>query len=300
MSENAAKKFPANISAVISGATREELAVALYLCAKKEYSVKESAKELGVSEEAFRAAVSFWRGAGMVFGTESAPALAPEKRDQRYDAVTVASSIEKDQGFRTACESLQALYGKMFTRFDYDSLLYLYDHCGLTAEYMCTLASYCVSRGKTALKYFTKTCQGLVSEGVDTYEKLEAHLEKRNRANERVYKLRRLCGMGDRAFTAKEEQYIGDWFIEKDLPFELIQHAYDIMINSIGEVKLSYMNKILARWHKDGLNSVQEVEKAESEKKEKQDIAGTGKSFDDDEFFAAAVARTKKKRSESK
>ena len=70
------------------------------------------------------------------------------------------------------------------------------------------------------------------------------------------------------------------------------------MINSIGEVKLSYMNKILARWHKDGLNSVDAVEKAENEKKEQKE--NTGKIYDDDEFFAAAVARTKKKRSERK
>lgn len=298
MSDNAAKKFPANISAVISGATRDELAVALYLCAKDKYTVSDGAKDLGVSEEVFRAAVSFWRGAGVVFDSQSSTPVAPDKRDQLYDADTVADSIQKDEAFRAACESLQALYGKMFTRFDYDSLLYLYDHCGLTAEYMCTLASYCVSRGKTALKYFTKTAQGLVSEGVDTYEKLESHLEKRNRANERVYKLRRLCGMGDRALTAKEEQYLGDWFIEKDLPFELIQRAYDIMINSIGEVKLSYMNKILARWHKDGLLTTEAVDKAENEKKDQKE--STGKSFDDDEFFAAAVARTKKKRSERK
>lgn len=300
MSDKTAKKLPSNIIPVLAGATREELSVALYLCVKEEYALSEAAKELGITEEEFRAALSFWRGAGAVFGAEKQSAVSPESRDQRYDADTVASSLETDDGFRTACESLQSLYGKMFTRFDYDSLLYLYDHCGLTAEYMCTLASHCVGRGKTALKYFTKTAQGLVSEGVDTYEKLEKHLEKRSRAVDRIFKLRRLCGMGDRAFTAREEQYVNDWFAEKDLSFDLVKHAYEIMINSIGEVKLSYMNKILCRWHKDGLLTVEDVVNSEKEKNTEKDKKQTGTSFDDDEFFAAAVARTKKKREERK
>lgn len=299
MSNKTAKKLPANIVPALSGATKEELAVALYLYAVDDFTVSEGADKLGITEDQFRAAVSFWRGAGVSFDTPEKKALPPESRDQLYDAETVSVSIENDEGFRTACEALQTLYGKMFTRFDYDSLLYLYDHCGLTAEYMCTLASYCVAKGKTALKYFTKTAQGLVSDGVDTYEKLEKHLERRSNAQSRIYKLRKLCGFGDRSFTSREEQYINDWFAEKDLSFELVSYAYEITVNTIGEVKLSYMNKILDRWHKAGTLSVDEVKRAESEKKntEKQP---SGKSFDDDEFFAAAVARTKKKREERK
>lgn len=298
MSDKSPKKLPANIIPALSGATREELSVALYLCIKDEYTLSEAARDLGLTEEEVRYAVSFWRGAGALFGTEKKAPLPPESRDQRYDADTVASSLETDDGFRTACDSLQSLYGKMFTRFDYDSLLYLYDHCGLTAEYMCTLASHCVGRGKTALKYFTKTAQGLVSEGVDTYEKLEKHLEKRNRAVDRIFRLRTLCGFGDRAFTAREEEYVNDWFAEKDLSFDLVKHAYEIMINSIGEVKLSYMNKILCRWYKDGLLTVADVETAKKNTEKPQQQGW--KSFDDDEFFAAAVARTKKKREERK
>lgn len=300
MSNKTAKKIPANIVSALSGATREELAVALYLYAVDNFTVSEGADKLGITEDQFRAAVSFWRGAGVNFDISEKKAIPPESRDQLYDADTVSGSIENDEGFRTACEALQTLYGKMFTRFDYDSLLYLYDHCGLTAEYMCTLASYCVAKGKTALKYFTKTAQGLVSDGVDTYEKLEKHLERRSNAQSRIFKLRKLCGFGERAFTSREEQYINDWFAEKDLSFELVAYAYEITVNTIGEVKLSYMNKILDRWYKAGILTVDEVKNAEAAKKHTETQKQTGKSFDDDEFFAAAVARTKKKREERK
>ncbi len=295
MSESTAKRLPQNILPVISGANREELAVALYLCVKEAYSVAEAVKDLKITEDAFHSAVAFWRGAGVCFAAEEKAEVPPEERDVLYDTVTVARSLEHDEGFKAACQALQSIYGKMFTRFDYDSLLYLYDHCGLTADYLCLLANYCVEKGKKALKYFTKAAQGLVSDGVDTYEKLEKHLEKRARATDRVYKLRKLCGMGDRAFTAREDEYVNDWFAEKDLSFELVKHAYDTTVNAIGEVKLSYMNKILARWHKDGLLTVDAVKQAEQQPKA-QPAQKSGTSFDDDAFFAAAVARTKKKR----
>lgn len=291
MLKTAAQKFPANMAAVISGATREELAVALYVLSKDTYTVSAAAKELNVTEEQFKSALSFWRGAGVLLNKEQ-KAVSPDLRDQRYDGETVAKSLESDKGFRDTCDALQSLYGKMFTRFDFDSLLYLYDHCGLTAEYLCTLATFCVNNGKIALRYFTKTAQGLVSEGIDTYEKLERHLEKRIRATDRIYRLRRLCGFGERAFTAKEEEYANDWFAEKDLAFDLVEYAYEIMINAIGEVKLSYMNKILCRWYKDGIRTVEEA-KNQGQKTEKQKPSAT--SFDEDEFFAAAVAHTKKK-----
>lgn len=299
MSDKTAKKLPANIVSVLAGATREELAVALYLFSADKVSVSDGASALGITEDCFRSAVSFWRGAGVNFETAESAPLPPESRDQLYDADTVAGSLQNDDGFRSACDALQALYGKMFTRFDYDSLLYLYDHCGLTAEYMCTLASYCVDKGKTALKYFTKTAQGLVSDGIDTYEKLEKHLERRCNAQSRIYKLRKLCGFGERSFTSREEQYVNDWFAEKDLSFELVSYAYEITVNTIGEVKLSYMNKILDRWHKAGTLTPESVKQAEEEKKSAEPKR-SGVSFDDDEFFAAAVARTRKKREERK
>ena len=298
MSEKKASRLPENIIPVLAGATREELAVAVYLSVKDTYTPADGAKDLGITEEDFRAALSFWRGAGMRMEPQAEKTVSPESRDQRYDTKTVAESLETNGDFRAACESLQALYGKMFTQFDYDTLLYLYDHCGLTAAYMCTLASYCINRGKTTLKYFTKTAQNLVSDGVDTYEKLEQYFEKRNRAQDRVYKLRKLCGFGDRAFTSREEQYISEWFMEKDFSFELIKYAYELTVNAIGDVKLSYMNKILARWHKDGLLTVDSVKN--SEQKTEEQTKNTGTSFNDDEFFAAAVARTKKKREERK
>ena len=83
---------------------------------------------------------------------------------------------------------------------------------------------------------------------------------------------------------------------------EIIRRAYEITVDSIHEPSMSYTNAILERWHANGLNSPEEIEKAlEAERAEKEKAAGEPskadfKTFDANDAFEAALRRSYKKK----
>ena len=63
---------------------------------------------------------------------------------------------------------------------------------------------------------------------------------------------------------------------------------------------MPYANSIIERWHANGLHTLEEIERAEAEQKEKKANKKDGKpvgtvlgnSFDTDDFFEAAMRRS--------
>lgn len=66
--------------------------------------------------------------------------------------------------------------------------------------------------------------------------------------------------------------------------------AYEKTVDSIGKVKLAYMNKILESWFEKGYQTPEDVNNDRQAPK-KKDGAEAGSSFDADDFFAAAVKK---------
>lgn len=284
--------IPPSAIPLLKSASRQELEALIYISVKSDYTVAAAAEELGMTEPEFAGAIAFWRGASLAMPAGEKKKTARTERDEHYDAETVSKAIEDNTEFREMCGALSRQFGKVFNRYDYDSLLYLYDFCGASAEYLCTVAAHCISCGKRSLRYFVRTAEGLYTDGVDSYSKLEQYLARKERAADRVFELKRMCGFGDRDFTAAEGRYVSDWFEEKNLSIDLVRAAYDRTVSAIGEPKLQYMNKILCDWHSKGWLTPADVD---SDKKSNDGKKKNG-SFDEDEFFAAAVSRTENRR----
>ena len=60
---------------------------------------------------------------------------------------------------------------------------------------------------------------------------------------------------------AAAERWIAEWKFSTDM----IQEAYNRCVDSTGKMKISYMNKIMERWHAEGILSLQDA-KAERTK----------------------------------
>ena len=107
------------------------------------------------------------------------------------------------------------------------------------------------------------------------------------------YRIRSLFGLGERALTPKEREYLEKWTIEWNLSFELIELAYNDMMAAISQPKFSYENGILKKWVEAGCRTKEDVaayaekhKKAPKSEKKEREIG-----FDLDEFFEAATRR---------
>ncbi|HOJ47751.1 MAG TPA: DnaD domain protein [Bacillota bacterium] len=280
--------LPRAVQKHLKNAGETELKVLIYLFANPDFTAGEAARELGLTVSEVEAAVAFWRGAGVVELTsakEAKKSSANISLYQNYDSDVLSNAIEKDGEFRELCNAVGDLTERILNKNDYNSLYYLYDYVGLPADLICGIAQYCKQEKKFSMQYMMKTALGMYEEGIDTYEKLEQLLAKKEKAKTGIGMLRKLCGMGDRELSAKENEYVNNWFIRWDMPFDLIKLAYDKTVDNTGKVKFSYMNSILKCWYENGYRTAEDV--AAGDKKECVES-----SFDADEFFEAAVKRT--------
>lgn len=281
--------LPREVLPRLKDASCEELKILLYFFAEPDTSVSDAARELGITVARAESAVSFWRGAGIfVDGEEKKKRVASDTSAYRnYDSATISSTLKNNSDFAMVCELARERLGKMtLTKNDFSSLLYLFDFAGIPAPVICGIIEDCCANGKKNLQYIFKTSLSLYEEGIDTYDKFEEYLSKRAAVNSDIGKLRKLCGMGDRALTSKEKKFFECWFGEWSLSFEMVKLAYEKTIDSTGKLSTVYMNGILRRWHESGFETPEDVKTGEASRN-----GNTDSSFAGDEFIEAALSR---------
>lgn len=281
--------LPRDVQKHLKNAGEAELKVIIYLFANPEYTPGEAARELGLSVSEVEAAVAFWRGAGIIEFTDAKASKKAAASNislyQNYDSEILSSAVEKDSEFRELCNTISDVTERILNKNDYNSLFYLYDYVGLPSDLICGIAQYCKQEKKFSMQYMMKTALGMYEDGIDSYEKLEQLLARKEKAKSGIGMLRKLCGMGDRELSVKENEFVNNWFVKWDMPYELIKLAYDKTVDNTGKVQFSYMNSILKCWYENGYRTEEDVRAGD--KKECVES-----SFDADEFFEAAVKRT--------
>lgn len=201
--------------------------------------------------------------------------------------------IAKTSDTRELLDVCAAIFGKTFTAAESESVFYLHDGLRLDFEFIVKLCKHCHDIGKPSLRYMEKVGISLYDEGVTTVGALDTYIDKEERKNDMEYRVRRLFGLGERALTPAEREHLARWTIEWNLPYELIELAYNEMMNAIAQPKFSYENKILKTWVEAGVKDKAGAEAfSSSHKKEKKERAEEKTvGFDLDEFFEAAQRR---------
>ncbi len=260
------------------------------------------AEQLGCTVEELNAAVAGLREAGL---------LAPEAKKKPSSSAKnltgqeMAAAIEGDARMKQLIEECQGICGRVFTPTDVSKVVALKTELGLDCETVLLLFFYYFEKldavgRKLTVSYVEKAAYGLYNQGVRTAGALETYIKETESRNSLQYRLRRLFGMGDRAFTKKEDAFFTKWLTEWAMPFELVEHAFDLTVDRTGKINLAYMSKILSDWHAAGITTVEQAEKASEEyrsaspapKREKAEEKEGASSFNTDEFFEKALKRS--------
>ena len=280
--------LPREVLNHIKNASAEELKLLLCVFADPEISLSDAARELNMTVAQAESAFAFWRGAGIF--TESSgkkkKAASDTSSYRNYDSATLSQAISVNEGFKLVCRVAEQNMGKQLTKNDFSAFFYLYDFCGLPAEVICGIIELCCSMGKKNTQYIYKKAIALYDDGIDSYEKFEKYLARRELINSNIGKLRKLCGMGERALTSKEQKFCDCWFGDWGFSFEMVELAYEKAIDSTGKLSMVYMNGILRRWHESGHETPEDVSNGDTGNK-----SGTVSSFEGDEFIEAALNR---------
>ena len=292
--------LPSNVVDIAKDASEAELKVILGISAYSGYfSDFEKAlpllcEKLELSLSEVTEALEFWAKNGILelddceLSSDIVASITDKTNETpAYTGTQILKFVVSNPSFKMLADCAQNVLGKVFTKTDYTSLQFLKEYYNFSDEYILMLLAYCAENNTSNWAYIRKTTKILYDEGIDTYEKLEAHFSARRNKRSLEYKVRKLFGVGGREFTAREKGVFDAWDNAK-FSFELIKMAYEISVDNGKGANWNYTNKILENWLASGVKTVEDAQKLVESHKSKLSMS----SFETDDFFEAALKRS--------
>lgn len=302
---NAPFVCPSIPEAAILGADAEALRLLLLLARDRELlaaPIETLAEHAGLSKDRTKKALTALAGLGLLMLAEAETVSAPKPAEKKttekktkvselpaYTDAEFAALLEKRTELSELITEAQNTLGKIFTVNETKILVSLAEEFGLDEEFLLVLLDFCRRNDRKNMRYVEKLAVSLYDGDIRTTEALTEYLHHREALETAQGRVRSIFGIGSRALTSKEKDFIAAWTETYGFDFPMIEKAYEITVNATSKPSLSYANKILESWYTKGLKTPEAVE-AEAAKKNGE--APAGMSFDVDEFFKAAIERS--------
>lgn len=167
-------------------------------------------------------------------------------------------------------DKAQQLAGRPLSSVDMQCITSLYSYYGLGADYILLVMSYCKSINKLNMRYVERTTADWLEKGIDTFEKADAHIRQLDYRKTNEGQVQSAFGIGNRSLTSTECKYITKWFETYGYDIRMIRLAYERSIDNIGQIKFSYIDKVLTNWYQQGIRTTQEAAEESSRPRRKK------------------------------
>ena len=251
----------ADLRKLLSAANPDGALLYLYLQSGKPLETAE--KELNMNGSRVCCAAAVLRQLGLL--PEERPArIAPGERPA-YTDEDVYKTMDYDTDFRGLYEEVQRLLGRSLNTEEIKILLGFVRYLGLDYDVISILVSYCKARAekkgrkrRLGLLTIEQEAYAWAEKGIDTLEEAAAFIQMQNLRESKIGKLQQMLQIYGRNLTAAETRYANAW-LDMGMDEETISMAYERTCLNTGGLNWAYMNKILQRWHSQGLHTAEEI-----------------------------------------
>ena len=209
-----------------------------------------------------------------------------------YTTAELASILEKRRDLAMLLEECQRAWGKVFNTHEANIVIGLIEYLGFDGEYILLLLSHCAKLNVRSLHSAERLAYRMHDEGTVTVDALREKLCRMEAAHGAEGMIRSMFGIGSRSLTDKEKTQIDLWINTYRFPEEILRRAYEITVNVKSKPSISYAGGILKRWHEAGLDTIEKIDRAETERQEKtaQNVMDAATLAEPgDSFWEAAV-----------
>lgn len=232
------------------------------------------ADKLNIFESDVVKAWQFWQEKGIVkindgcivllsLNSSFDPQDIKPSKDIFYNPSVINKLSKNDKGVDQLIKTVEKIIGKPLSPNNLNILMNIYDKMGFTYDVIITLVQYYSDK---PLSYIEKVAISWAEKGITTLEQAEGELNSYS-----VYsKIIRFFGVTNRNYTESEKKYMEIWIKEYKLPLDIIKTACERTVENTGKVSLSYANKILTSWHKNGVKTMADIEKLDLENQQKK------------------------------
>ena len=193
-----------------------------------------------------------------------------------YTASQISDAVIAIPALRDMLAVSEELLQKPLNPSEMETLYWFYDGLGLSPEAILMLIEYCVSKGKPRLSYAEKVALSWCERGLVTPEDISRYLRDSERADEDIKYIADKMGIGGRPLASGEEQYFSKWLGEFNMSREMILLAHEYCLMQTGKLSFPYIDKILERWHNDGIFTTAAAEEEHTKHKSKSKKPASG------------------------
>ena len=245
------------------GAASPEAAL-VYLYVQSGNDPANAEQELSLSGARVSCAAATLRQMGLL--PEERPIrVAPGERPD-YTERDVVQAVDTDSSFRALYGEVQRLLGRALNIEELKILLGFVRYLNMPGEVIQMLICYCKDRARRrgssrnpSLRTIEKEAYAWAERGIDSIEEASAFIQSQNVRASRLSQLMNALQIRGRNLTPAEERYAQSW-LEMGFDNEAISMAYERTCLNTGGLNWAYMNKILQRWHGQGLHTAQAVQ----------------------------------------
>ena len=140
--------------------------------------------------------------------------------------------------------------GRQLTKGDMETILFLYDRLGFSADLIDYLVQHCVERGKKDFRYMEKVALSWAEQGITDPKQAQLASKKYDKT---VYTIMKSLGKNS-APAPKELEYIQKWTKEYGFMLDVIQEACDKTVMTTDSHRFAYADGILSKWYQAGVH----------------------------------------------
>lgn len=191
-------------------------------------------------------------------------------RPQRPDSFFVAKRLENDSSLVALMDEAQIILGKPLSSGDTATLVMLHDTDGLPVDVLIMLMQYCMSMGKGNMRAIERLGVQWASEEIFTLEAAEEKIKQSKQRYNAWGIVSSTFGVKNVGSPTKQQlEYSEKWLNVWGFTTDMLREAYELCVDSKGEMNLRYIDGILKRWNADNIKCLEDIEKSESKRAKK-------------------------------
>ncbi len=177
--------------------------------------------------------------------------------------------LSEDEEFVWTCRVIENYVNRPLNSKEASLISYLYDSLGFSSELLLYLYEYCISLGKTNVNYIQAVALSWNEKNIKNSDDAKKYVSGYNSAYTAISKAFAL----GRPLAVIEKQYVDRWQNEWHIDLSVILDACSRTMLKLQKADFKYAEGILCNWHKSGIHTLMDVEKADRQYAQKKNDA---------------------------
>ena len=167
--------------------------------------------------------------------------------------------LAQNEDFSWVCLIVESYLERPIKPNEVQLLTYLFDELHFSKELLLHLYEYCISLGKTNVKYVQAVALSWAENGVTTTAQAEEFCVSYNST---FHTIAKTLGLG-RSLASIERRYADRWLNEWHMDLAVVIEACNRTLLSIQKADFKYIDGILTNWHNANVHTLQDVATAD-------------------------------------